>query len=69
MLGGCESGRSLIFGHYTAICLDPQRKTTENISQDDWYSGRDLNQAHPRYKCRLLRIPLNLIYLYTRDSQ
>jgi hypothetical protein len=38
--------------YYPEICLGGQRKTTENVSQNGQYPGRDSNRAPPEYKYR-----------------
>jgi hypothetical protein len=35
---------------YPVICLKALRKTTENLSQNFWYIGRDSNGVRPEYK-------------------
>jgi hypothetical protein len=49
--GSC---RGLILRHYSGVCLEIQRNTTKNLSQDIRSPGRDLNAGYCRHEARML---------------
>jgi hypothetical protein len=52
---GCERKRSWPnLRYYPSICLEGPRKTVQNLSQDSWSPGRDLNPRPPEYEAGVL---------------
>jgi hypothetical protein len=43
--------------NYPFTCMEGVRKTTHNLSQDGWYTGRDLNTGALKYEAECS--PLN----------
>jgi hypothetical protein len=39
-----------ILRYYPSICLEVQRKTMKNLSQDSRFLGQDLNPRSPKYE-------------------
>jgi hypothetical protein len=55
----CERKQSwLVVIYYFGICLERQRKTTKNLSQDIWSQGIDLNVGLPQYEAGVLTTQL-----------
>jgi hypothetical protein len=60
-------GRKLLssnLGYYPGTCLQGLRKTTDNLSQDSRFPGRDLNLEPPEYEAGVLTTrPRRSVYL------
>jgi hypothetical protein len=49
------SGRGLILSYYPGIRWR-MSKTTQNLTQDSWFSGLDFNLGPPEYEAGMLNI-------------
>jgi hypothetical protein len=55
------SGRGLVFRYYPGIFLERLMKTTENLSQDSRFPGRDLNSRPAKYEGVLTARPTHVM--------
>jgi hypothetical protein len=65
--GGKQSWPKLRY--YAGICLEGVKKTTENLSQDSWSPGQDMNPGPPAYEKEVITTQPQCLVLNLSNSQ